>query len=278
MLADLITSRFFGRPVELYRFTYGPRPQDIICYTDSEKVVVFNGESYTPMQLKRGQINNNGTLDKSAMEIALPHTTAIPQMFRIYPPGYVVELTIFQGEASDPDQQFRAIWVGRVLSVSFEGVEAKLNGEPISTSFRRSGLRRNYQYLCPHVLYGPKCQASKTAATLAVTVFSVNGRQVVLSGAVPNQALYAGGMLEWERAGGVDEARTIVEVSTSGGNTVLLLTGLATGLIAGMDASAVRGCRHTLPACISDHNNANNFGGCPWIPMKNPIGNVSPYQ
>lgn len=278
MLIDYITSRFFGRPVELYQFTYGPRLQDVVRYTDGEEAIVFDGNEYTPMTIQRGQINNSGTLDKSSMEINLPHSTTIPQLFRVYPPGHVVGLTIFQGDAADPDNQFLAIWVGRVLSVSFEGVEAKLNGEPVSTSFRRSGLRRNYQYMCPHVLYGPQCQANKTAATVPAEVVSVDGRQVVLDGSLTGPELYAGGMLEWERATGLWESRTILEVSTVGGNTALLLTGLPTGLSGGMSVSAVRGCRHTLPACRDDHNNANNYGGDPWIPMKNPIGNVSPFQ
>lgn len=277
MLPDFITSRFSSRPVELYRFVHGPRPTDVTCYTDGETPVVFDGLTYNPMPVRREKINSSGTLDNSSLEVGLPHTTTVPQLFRVYPPDYVVYLTIFQGDARDPDKDFRPIWIGRVLSVSFEGVEAKLNGEPISTSFRRSGLRKNYQYMCPHVLYGPRCNASKAAATVSATVHSITGRSVALNTTLVNQERFAGGMIEWTIAG-VTSARTIISAATVDGRTELLLTGLPTDLRPGSAVSAIRGCRHTLVACRDEHNNAPNYGGCPWIPLTNPIGNVSPFQ
>lgn len=278
MLGEFITSRLLGQPTELFRFVYGPLPQDVALYTDSDKPVVYLGETYSPVSISRSSTSNSGTLDKTAIEVMMPHLLKLPQLFRIYPPSGFISLTILQGQARDPDAQFVAVWVGRVISISVEGIEAKLSAEPITTSFRRAGLRRNYQYMCPHVLYGPQCKASKSAATTSATVLAVSGRTVVLSGAVPGQSLYAGGMIEWASSGGAAESRTIVSVSSSGGNTSLLLTGLVPGLTAGKPVSLVLGCQHTLTACIAQHNNAPNFGGHPWIPLKNPIGNVSPYQ
>lgn len=277
MIGEFIASRFFGRPSELYRFSYGPNPNDTRFYADAERNIVHAGDTYTPVPIKRGSTSNTGSLDKSSMEVTMPHTLAIPQLFRIYSPSQTVLLTIFQGENGDPDGEFVAVWVGRVVSASFEGIEAKLSCEPISTSFRRSGLRRNYQYMCPHVLYGPQCQADKSAASTSMSVQSASGRQVVLTSTLSNPDRYIGGMLEWVTAQGLDEARTILDAANIAGKTQLTLTGLTSGLTAGMTANAVRGCKHTLPSCIEDHNNAPNYGGDPWIPTKNPIGNVSPY-
>lgn len=278
MLSFLRDSRFFGRPVELYRFTYGDGSGYVYRYTDAELPVVYNGETYSPLPIQRSATSNSGTLDKSSMEIVLPYNTEVPELFRVYPPGYVVGLTILQGEADDPANEFVAVWVGRILSCTWEGVEAKLNGEPISTSFRRSGLRRNYQYLCPHVLYGPQCRASKAAATVGVSVTAVSGRTVTLNGILTGYNRFTGGMLEWHRTDGRPEARTISAVAVSGLNLILTLTGLPSGLVAGASANAVRGCRHTLVACRDDHANTVNYGGTPWIPLKNPVGNVSPFQ
>jgi hypothetical protein len=279
MLAEFITSRFFGRPVELYKFTYGPRAEDVHLYTDGETPIVHGGQTYSPVTIKRGPTSSNGTLDKTMLEVVLPHTLKVPQMFRIFPPSSTVSLTILQGQAGDPDAQFVVAWAGRIVSVSFEGIEAKLSGEPISTSFRRSGLRRNYQYMCPHVVYGPHCRANKPSATTVVTVAAVSGRGVTLTSALGSAELHTGGMIEWTTSAGLPESRTILEVgATTEGATTMLLTGIPTGMTAGMSISAVRGCKHTLSACKNDHNNAVNFGGDPWIPMKNPIGNTSPFQ
>jgi len=278
MLADFITSRFFGRPVELYRFTYGHGAGDVYLCTDGESPITYMGETYSPLPLQRGATSNSGTMDKTALEITMPHLAKIPQLFRVYPPSSTVSLTILQGQLGDPDNQFVAVWVGRIISVAFEGIEAKLSGEPITTTWRRSGLRRNYQYMCPHVLYGPVCKASKAAATVSVGIHAVLGRKVTLSAEIADAAKYASGILEWTTPGGSVEVRTVLTVQVEAGRTVFNLTGLAVGLEPGAVASAIRGCRHTLVACQDDHNNAVNFGGHPWIPTKNPIGNSSPFQ
>lgn len=278
MLADFITSRFGGRPVELYKFTYGPNSADTFRYTDGESPIIYLGETYVPLPIQRGPTSNTGTLDKTTLDVTMPHTAKLPQLFRIYPPGHTVGLTVLQGQVGDPDNQFIAVWVGRVISVSFEGIEAKVSAEPIVTSFRRSGLRRNYQYQCPHALFGPQCRASKAAATTTTTAFAVSGRSVTLSTLLANASKHVGGMVEWDTASGRVEARTILSTSVDSGRTVLFLTGLPVEMTAGTSLRAVRGCRHTLPACEEDHNNAVNYGGDPWIPTKNPIGNVSPFQ
>ena len=278
MLADFITSRFAGRPVELYKFTYGPNSADTYRYTDGESPIVYLGETYVPIPIQRGATSNSGTLDNTTLDVTMPHTANLPQLFRIYPPGHTVGLTILQGQVGDPDNQFVAVWVGRVISVSFEGIEAKVSAEPIVTSFRRSGLRRNYQYQCPHALFGPQCGASKAAATTNTSTFAVTGRSVTLDMLLSDASKYVGGMVEWETASGRTEARTILSTSVDTGRSVVFLTGLPMGVSAGTALRVIRGCRHTLPACEADHNNAIRYGGHPWIPTKNPIGNVSPFQ
>lgn len=279
MLEFLRESRFFSRPVELYQFAYGPAASHVHRITDAEEPVVYNGQTYYPLMVKRAGTVNSGTLDRTALEISVPAGTPIPELFRIYPPGQVVGLTILQGDLANTASEFSPIWVGRVLSCSWEGIEAKLNCEPVSTSFRRSGLRRNYQYMCPHMLYGPQCRASKSAASSSATIYSVDGREVVLTALISDPVRYEGGMIEWTLADGRLESRTIVSATTPDPlRTGLRLTGPVTGLVSGATVTLVLGCRHTLQSCATLHNNSVNFGGMPWIPLKNPIGNVSPYQ
>lgn len=278
MLAEFIASRFKGRPYELYRFVFGPRSEDRALYTDAETEILFNGEIYSPVPIDRDSTASSGTLDKTALAVRMPQTLQIPQLYRIYPPGYTVALTIFRGESLDPDAQRTAVWVGRVVSVAYEGLQATVQCEPIVTAFRRTGLRRNYQYMCPHILYGPQCKANKAAASTSAVVSSATGRSVVLSTVLANANLYLGGMLEWTDSSGTYQARTILSVGSTSGGTTFTLTGLATGLLPGAAVTPVRGCRHVLSSCVNEHNNGPNYGGYPWIPLKNPIGNLSLYD
>lgn len=278
MFEFLRASRFLSRPVELYLVKYGAEENDFYGFTDGEVPIVHAGKTYYPATIRRSAHTNAGTLDKSSLEIEVDRTNPVPELFRVYPPGYVVSLTIYQGEADDVTGQYVAIWTGRILSCSWEGSECKLLGEPISTAFRRSGLRRNYQYGCPHVLYGPACRADKAVATIVPSVQSVTGNLVVLTSLLSDAGRYSGGVVQWLRTDGQSESRTVVNVYEILGKTQLELNGIARGLVVGVSVNLSLGCRRSLTSCRDDHNNAPNFGGMPWIPLQNPIGNLSPFK
>lgn len=277
-------SRALGEPVDLFYFRYGPAPGAFFAYTDAEAPVTYSGVEYVPVTIKRGNINSSGTLDKSALILNCPINTGIADLFRVYPPGQVISLIIRQGHVNDPDGEFPVIFTGRVLQCKRDGSEAQLTCEPIATSMRRSGLRRNYQLSCMHVLYGPQCRASKIAATNSQVVVSIAASsRIVLDdfwyGSIdPNK--YIGGMVEFETSSGT-ESRTILRIIDL---KTLVLAGPTTGMSAGDTISVILGCNHQLGAgpqpdgdCGPLHNNYNNFGGDPWIPTENPI-NTNPFN
>ncbi len=272
---DFITkSRFFGRPIELYEFVYGDSASDKYFFTDADYPIVNGSDTFLPVPISRSTSDNSGTLDKSTLEIRLQRDNPVAELFRVYPPNRAVTLTVFQGEAEDTDGQWKALWTGRVLAVGWEGSEAKMACEPISTAMRRVGLRRNYQYMCPHVLYGPKCGKSKT--NVAVSVIGSTSRTVTVSGSLGTVDHFIGGVFEWTDTNGVHQSRTIVSALVIPDSGVLLrVNGLILGL--GVSATMAKGCQHTLSFCTDVHNNPHAFGGQPWIPLKNPVSNVSPY-
>lgn len=279
MFENFTLSRFFGRPIELYKFVYGDRSQDVHLFTDAEFPLTRNvvpAETYLPVPISRETTSNAGTLDRSSLQINVTRDNPIADMFRVSPPNRVVTLTIFQGEAADPDAEFKALWSGRVLAAGWEGSEAKLACEPISTAMLRVGLRRNWQYMCPHVLYGPQC--GKTKSPTVGSVYSVSGKTVTITSALSNVSHYNGGMLQWLTPEGLSRARTVVSATVSSGRTVFTLNGLASDMVVGQAVDCVKGCAHTVSACRDVHNNVLNFGGDPWIPLKNPVSNVSPFS
>ena len=156
------SSRHNGRPIKLFKFMLGPLPEDELRYTDAESVQAFESKDYQPIAISTGKMTANGTLDNSALTVNMQGNTELHNIFRIWPPSYVVGLIVYQGHSDDPDNQFLAAWGGRVINAAWPNNELKLTCEPTTLSFRRSGLRRNYQRSCPHALYGRRLTAITT--------------------------------------------------------------------------------------------------------------------
>lgn len=280
------TSREDGGPVQLFRFVYGTEAGEYYAYTDhTEQLTVDHGGSvgeitYAPVPIERGKIASDGTLDNSAVKVSTDIGTGIAELFRIYPPSNVVSLTIYQMHIDDPDDEAIVIWAGRIVSFSRDGSDVHMSAEPISTQLKRPGLRRHYQFGCPLALYGDQCAASKAAATVAGTVASISGTTVTLSGGWNGSFdadKFLRGQLEWTPAGESTQRRSIIRIS---GNT-LTLSGLPIGLEASDSVDVILGCNHRAFAseggdCQGLHDNIVNYGGQPWIPLKNVV-NTNPF-
>lgn len=267
-------SRDQGHPIELYEFRFGPEVGSIRRYCNIANGFTFDGNLYDPMPIQRSEITASGSLDKSAMQVRIPQDAYVATLFTGEPPSSVVTLIIRQGHLADAD--FKVCWSGKVLGGEFEGKELALECEPISSSLRRSGLTRDYQYTCPLVLYGPQCRANKAAATSTVVVTSVSGVFVTLPSSwatVAKKPKYLGGIAEW-----VSDGRTHRRSIVNRSGDVLTLSNAPTGLVAGATLTLILGCNHQHGLfdadgdCKNLHNNILNFGGQWEIPLKNPIG------
>lgn len=281
MYGDYEGSRELGDPVQLFQFKYGQALGDYYAYTDHTEELTIGGITYTPVPIERESIDTNGTLDKSAIKIDTDISSEIAEIFRVYPPAYVVSLIIRQVHVDDPDLDYKVIWAGRIVAAHRENGQAVLSGEPVSTSMRRPGLRRHYQYGCPHQLYGPQCRADKASKTLSATVASVLGATVTLTagwnGAFATDK-FLGGLFEWVNDAGLTDRRTILRIA---GNT-LSLSGIPKDVDPADTVDVVVGCNHKAYAedggdCQPLHDNILNYGGCRWIPLKNPVSTYNNY-
>lgn len=280
MFEDFEASRARGEPIDLYRFTYGPGASEYHGYTDAEVVQTIAAKTYQPTAIMRDAIKSSGTLDKAAITISLPGSTAIAELFRVYPPSQVVTVVISQGHVGDPDSEFLVIYSGRVLGCKWLHSSAELTCEPVATSMKRPGLRRHYQYGCPHALYlGDSeggCRASKPAATRATTVVALSGNRITLTPGWEgtfDKAKFRGGLAEWTAPGGAPERRTIIRVDPAT-NVITLSGGVRNIAVAGA-INVILGCNHQMDDCETLHAVINDFGGHPWIPNKNPIGSYN---
>lgn len=272
-VAQYEEGRATGQPLELYRFVFGTEATAFIAYCDAEFPYDFEGDTYDPIPIERSGIHSQQSLDKSEMTIKVPSSSSISQLFAISPPSNKVVVIVRRGAVGDPDQEFPVVFTGQVQQTKRNGIETELSCVPSSVSIKRVGLRRHYQYTCPHVLYDQdpgSCRADKAAATvLDRTVDVITGNKITMAAgwAAPfPEAKFLGGLVEWDGPYG-RERRTILRVT---GN-LLTLSGLPTGLEASDTVDVVLGCGHDTEDCSVLHDNIVNFGGMPYIPTENPI-------
>jgi len=280
-------SRTKGQPVSLLLFRYGAAVDEFFAYTNAEYERTHATVNYQPVPISYGAIEASGSLDKKTLEVRTSLDNEVAELFRVSPPSYPISLVIRRGHLNDADNQFLVEWSGRVLSCARERNEAIFACEPISTSMRRTGLRRHWQYSCPHALYGPQCNANKAAATTTQTVVNVENAAIILNDGweIPSRAVKAhGGIVEWTGPNGTIR-RTVIAINDD--LVTLRLNGPTTGLTSGSEVEVSLGCNlrfeHNGTSfvdtdCQTIHNNIQNYGGQPWIPDDNPIGtNVNKY-
>jgi len=258
------TGEATGRPVELYTFA-----RDYLAwrYTSADRAVVAGGQSFAPRPISRSAIEATSEKARAAITITAPRDLPVADLFRVAPP--TTGVTVLIQQYHEGDGELAALWTGRILGVSFEGMVARIQCEPVSTSMRRVGLRRVFQRQCPHVLYGPACGVNSTSRRIAATIDAVTPGTVLVPQAdsLADGAL-AGGYLEWEVATGIMERRFI----ESHVGAVLTIVGSTYGLAASMEISLYPGCDHTMATCDAKFSNAPNYGGFPYWPQKNPFG------
>lgn len=281
------TSRYHGKPINLFQFKYGSDLSALASYTDAENPVTWNGILHDPITIKVSKINESGTLDRKQLTVEVPITTTIAQQFAGYPPSYPISAQFFQGHLSDgPNPEFLAFWIGRVISSkNDDDNRTQLICEPMTTALSRVGLRRKWQYTCGHALYSQGdflCNASKAAATLTITpmVGSVGGNSFKLPNGWASDPVieqFQNGIVEWATPKGT-EIRTIRKLETVdiALNTRIWLDGPTTDLLA-QQVKVIKGCPHNEEGCSNIHNNINNFGGDSWIPSGQPLASNKNY-
>lgn len=262
-----------GVPITLYFFRYGPAAGEFFALTDHDSSFVYSGTTYSPVAIGREEVEASGGLDNSTLELQIDPGAEIVSYLLRKPAGQVVSLTIYQGHANDTAKEFFVVWAGRVLSAARKDPWAEIAAEPVSTSLRRVGLRRHYQTMCPFLLYGPQCRADPDHAKQVRIIAGFGENYLDLSdgwnGGVP-KGTFRMGYVEWDHADtGATIRRATLTVITSSDR--IILEGDTDGLAEGATVSLFPGCAHSTSDCKSVHNNINNFGGQPLIPVDNPV-------
>lgn len=262
-----------SRPIELYEFIY---QGTTTRWTSYDRDVTVNLLLYRAAPgLTRSDIEDSGkNVANPNVTITGPADFEPAQVFSICPPSDVVNVLIKRTQASDIDDP-QVIWAGRVLSVSWPLDAVKMTCQSIYTRLKQPGLRRLYGKSCPHMLYKTgegECNADKASFKATVLISGADGVTIQGAGfAAFADGYFNGGMIETEITPGVIEKRGI---KTHVGDTITV-THRIPGLVGLTNVDAYPGCDHTRLTCQAKFNNENNYGGFPFVPLKNPYGAAS---
>lgn len=177
--------------------------------------------------------------------------------------------------ATDTSHAFVQVFRGKLLSCTFEGLQATLLATPATDGLKRVIPIHTYQSSCNYAVFSQTstsgtqishgCNANPDVFKLDRTVISTsaNGSVVTVSGTIPSATYLVGGVIRLITG----EQRMILAQS---GNTLTLEHRLA-NLSAGTSVTLLPGCDGQETTCRTKFNNIANFSGFSRIPFNNPF-------
>ena len=251
-------------PVEVYKFigsftTYR--------YTSYHEEITVNGETYTPIPLKRGGIKIGTQQDSSlTLEITLPFDTQLvfDYAFSETPPTLRVEVRrVHIGSSLDTD--WKMLWTGRVAALKVKGRECTLTVPAVFDNVLRGEVPNVYfQQVCNHTLYDARCAVSRAAHTTLATVVGVSTLSIeVDDDGVADNALAAGEIINQrngERRLVMSNLANVVEINFP-----------FVDIVAGDEVQLAKGCDLAHATCVNVFANGDRFGGHPYMPADNPF-------
>ncbi len=256
--------------IELYRFAIGPFTWN---YNSSETDFTVESVVYVATQISRTNIRQSQDITRAPITITVPFDDSFVQQYIEAPPSQEATVRVSSLHETDSLDEVVIDWVGRVAGVKFvQENYAEIRCEPLTTTLRRTLLRRNYQRQCPHLLYSQQCLVNRTEFDAETTLAVVEG--VTLTADIASTQVdgyWIGGFVQFTHATIPIQRRFI---NGHVGNVITMDLPI-TDRPAGTLVTIFAGCDHTLTTCRDKFANLDNFGGMPYIPAKNPMNGTS---
>lgn len=264
---DLIErSRRLGRPQALLRLTRGSLVER---YTAADRDVEIGADTYTPLAVSRTPIRDGGERKKEMVTVTVPINAPCAAWWRPYPPTQPVLVTWLAKHYGDAEAVIE--WTGRVIDHKFLDTTLQLFCEQSRTLARKRGTPRRWQRGCDLALYSQGlglCNVDKSLHDVAATLTAASGTTLTAAafGGVASGRL-AGGWFEWTRPDGETDRRSIVSHS---GTSIVVNYGSADFAV-DLVGTAYKGCKHTFADCDTEFDNAPNYGGSMYMPVRSPF-------
>lgn len=251
--------------VELYEFAIGPARYR---YASTEYDFVLSLLTYKASQIKRSKIKQSSNMHKDGITLTVQSSFELAKLLLNPLIDDTINVTVFRGHASDPDKNFIAYWLGRVVGCAVSGSEVEISCESVFTSIKRPGLRARFEINCRHTIYNSGCNATFIENASSAVVSAVNGSVVdIVTSEVYPSGYFTGGI-----------------ATTSNGSVKHIANHVGDKLTFFQPPTDIRvtdrlviapGCDRSLAQCKYRFNNLDNFGGFPYIPIVNPFSPIS---
>ena len=179
-----------GRPIEAYDIAMGTTHWRI---TPNVEGFDYGGFPYSPAICKRTEVEQTSEIPKDSIELELPRNHDLLDIVSRGVPEEEISLVIYRGHGTD----FVTFWRGYMTSVSIKEDNVPLcRFAPLSSDLPSVGMRRPIQRLCPHILYGSRCDVDKELFKVTGVIDAING--LTISSSTFAEAIWR---TEWEGPG-----------------------------------------------------------------------------
>jgi len=273
--SDQETSVESGAPIELYTIT----GSDTFYYTSSAEPYVRDGITYEPVAMKRTAPTVSLKESSGNISIKFPFNNPFAARYLGGVPPSPDRLTIQQVHLGDPTAELNPLWSGSVSSVKFAGTEATVSLAGMMNVLATQVPTQTFSWMCDHNLFNNQCRVNEATFTFDFTVISISsdGVTVTLKDEGDAQAridadvaFFNGGTF----LTGVDGSQRMgvkFEPTSSTNEYTLVLLVPISGLAAGQAITFTAGCDKSIDTCVARFNNAENYGGFPYVPTLNPF-------
>lgn len=236
---------------ELYEFSDS---MEFFRFSPSILDKSFGGETYTATNIKRSEIQITKALLKSQVSFTFPksHSFAAKVLNEVRDKS--LEVTIYKDSL--------VFWSGRVVSAKLSSTSVQVTCDNSENAETQTANGARFSYQCWKGVYDDNCTLVR-----ADWEQSFSTTTVLDSVEVPISDLTAH---EFDNGIAImsGQERRILRNSTTTVVLVYPFTGVLTGTIL-----LAPGCDLSKTNC-QKFNNLVNFGGFPWIPVKNPMDRV----
>ncbi len=236
-------------------------------FTSADSDITYNNDEYLSIPISRSNIDVKSDVKSTNITVimSIDNSFARYWLFNDYDEFLSFELIEYDGITAS------TLWIGQLGAIKAESDKLYLIFELEYTSLSRIGLRRVYQRLCSHVLYGQGCRLKKSVVLTTGIITAINNNVLTVPVA----------------AGESDHYFTYGIIEDTNGNT-RYITNHEGSLITinkpsqafqdefdsegDVDIKLYPGCDKTTTTCLTKFDNLDNYGGFPYIPTdENPF-------
>jgi len=263
-----------GRPAELYDFRIGGDSFKLTSWAVNVTIPALG--TFEAETVLRSAITKEATGEEPDLNITIPADSPFVLAYQKESvPGKRSTMILFRTHIDDPAQETIVFYKGAVATVTFskDGREASVLVVSAMKAQSQEMPRSTYQGLCNRSLYDNQCQISDVDPDfqkfLNVSAVSVDGLVLTVDSAGSFGAdFFEAGFIEF-----AGEPRMVVAQGGAGNNDLTIRVPFESSPLS-QTVRVLAGCKHrVLTDCFTKFNNTDNFGGFPFVPLKDIFRN-----